>query len=107
MFESTQHTFPNYLRYYNFLFYLHVKIHIREDGIEIGVGTTLTKLVEFFKHHMQKLPEHQKRGPAAIINQLKYFAGTQIRNVATIGGNIATASPTSDLNPVWAALVFI
>lgn len=66
----------------------------------------MTKLAEFLKQHIQTLPEHKKRGPAAIINQLKYFAGTQIRNVATIGGNIATASPTSDLNPLWAALVF-
>lgn len=32
-----------------------------------------------------------------------YFAGRQIRNTASVGGNIATASPISDLNPVWVA----
>lgn len=36
----------------------------------------------------------------AILDQLKWFAGNQIRNVASFGGNIGTASPISDLNPV-------
>ncbi|KAG6822086.1 hypothetical protein H0H87_004424, partial [Tephrocybe sp. NHM501043] len=40
----------------------------------------------------------------AIRAQLRYFAGWQIRNVASVGGNIATASPISDLNPVWVAV---
>ena len=35
--------------------------------------------------------------------QLHWFAGAQIRNVASIGGNICTASPISDLNPLWVA----
>lgn len=39
----------------------------------------------------------------AIRTQLRYFAGWQIRNVASVAGNIATASPISDLNPVWVA----
>ena len=30
--------------------------------------------------------------------------GRQIRNTGTLGGNIATASPISDLNPLWMAL---
>lgn len=38
-----------------------------------------------------------------MLYQLKWFASNQIRNVACIGGNIATASPISDLNPVWIA----
>lgn len=29
--------------------------------------------------------------------------GRQIRNTGTLGGNIATASPISDLNPLWMA----
>lgn len=40
----------------------------------------------------------------AIHTQLRYFAGMQIRNVASVGGNIATASPISDLNPVWVSV---
>ena len=34
---------------------------------------------------------------------LRWFASTQIRNVACVGGNLATASPISDLNPLLAA----
>ena len=46
-----------------------------------------------------------KRGGVlkALSKQLRYFAGRQIRNVATLAGNIATASPISDLNPVLIA----
>jgi xanthine dehydrogenase/oxidase len=39
----------------------------------------------------------------AIRKQLRYFAGRQIRNVASLAGNIATASPISDANPVLLA----
>ena len=34
-----------------------------------------------------------------VLQMARWFAGTQIRNVASIGGNICTASPISDLNP--------
>lgn len=34
---------------------------------------------------------------------LHYFAGKHVRNMASVAGNIATASPISDLNPIWMA----
>lgn len=40
---------------------------------------------------------------AAILENLRWFAGPQIRSVATLGGNIATATSISDLNPIWIA----
>jgi xanthine dehydrogenase/oxidase len=40
----------------------------------------------------------------AVLENVRWFAGTQIRNVATIAGNIVTASPISDMNPVLVAL---
>ncbi|EFC38975.1 predicted protein [Naegleria gruberi] len=36
--------------------------------------------------------------------QCKWFASTPIRNVASIGGNIMTGSPISDLVPIWQSL---
>jgi xanthine dehydrogenase/oxidase len=39
----------------------------------------------------------------AMAKVLRYFAGRQIRNAASLGGNIATASPISDMNPVLMA----
>lgn len=37
-------------------------------------------------------------------DMLRFFSGTQIRNVACLGGNLVTASPISDMNPVLASL---
>lgn len=39
-----------------------------------------------------------------ISQMLRWFASTQIRNVACLGGNLATASPISDMNPMLACL---
>ena len=50
------------------------------------------------------LPEAKTRGFKALLDNIKYFAGRQIRNVSAISGNICTASPISDLNPVLVAL---
>ncbi|GMH77592.1 hypothetical protein TL16_g07465 [Triparma laevis f. inornata] len=41
--------------------------------------------------------------PFAIHNMLRWFASTQIRNTASLAGNLATASPISDMNPLLAA----
>ncbi|KKK24499.1 hypothetical protein ARAM_002345 [Aspergillus rambellii] len=41
---------------------------------------------------------------SAIAKTLRYFAGRQIRNAASLAGNIATASPISDMNPVLLAV---
>lgn len=75
----------------------------KEDYLEIGGNVILTDLESI----ALKAVEHygQARGQvfAAIHKQLKYFAGRQIRNVGTPAGNLATASPISDLNPVLMA----
>jgi len=38
-----------------------------------------------------------------MLENMQWFAGEQIRNVATLAGNIVTASPISDLNPIFVA----
>lgn len=39
-----------------------------------------------------------------IHDMLRWFASTQIRNVACLGGNLVTASPISDMNPMLATM---
>jgi len=52
----------------------------------------------------KETPHFSMRGAVAMRNMLRWFASTQIRNVATLAGNVATASPISDMNPVLLAL---
>jgi carbon-monoxide dehydrogenase medium subunit len=59
-------------------------------GIRFGAGTYLTDLM----HH----PEFAAQCPAAV-ESAKQFASPQIRNRATVGGNIGNASPAADMVP--------
>nr|KYP58492.1 Xanthine dehydrogenase [Cajanus cajan] len=75
----------------------------KDDGIEIGAAVRLSDLLNFFRKVATERAVHETSSCKAFIEQLKWFAGTQIRNVASVGGNICTASPISDLNPLWMA----
>lgn len=68
----------------------------------LAANTPLTELEAICKKVFAKLG---KRAMAleALRRQLRYFAGRQIRNVASLAGNIATASPISDASPVLIA----
>lgn len=73
------------------------------EGIRFGASVTLTTLEEVLSEACRSMPEFKTRWFTAILHMLKWFAGHQIRNVGAIGGNIMTASPISDLNPVLMA----
>ncbi|XP_038045060.1 xanthine dehydrogenase/oxidase-like [Patiria miniata] len=75
------------------------------SGVRIGASVSLTSVGDYMKEIIQEEPEHKTRVFAAIVEMLRWFAGHQIRNVACIGGNIATGSPISDLNPLLMAAV--
>ncbi|KAK7335800.1 hypothetical protein VNO80_27854 [Phaseolus coccineus] len=75
----------------------------KDDGIEIGAAVRLSDLMTFLKKAANERAAHETLSCKAFIEQLKWFAGTQIRNAASVGGNICTASPISDLNPLWMA----
>lgn len=74
-----------------------------DNAVVIGAALNLTMVKELFTGLNSSLPAWKTEGVRAVLYQLKWFASNQIRNVACIGGNIATASPISDLNPVWIA----
>lgn len=93
---------------YKFLVYpVRVKqlteVTVKDEGIKIGSAVTLTELQEILQDQINKEPEHETRVYRAIVEMLHWFAGTQIRNVASVGGNIQTGSPISDLNPIFIA----
>ncbi|GAC99094.1 xanthine dehydrogenase/oxidase [Pseudozyma hubeiensis SY62] len=73
-----------------------------ERGITVGANLSLTDLVRQLKAE-RPASTYAQQVKRAILDNLAYFASNQIRNVATLAGNIATASPISDLNPVWVA----
>jgi xanthine dehydrogenase/oxidase len=72
--------------------------------MEFGAATTITN----FQAQLQSFVDENKNsnvtGFQSLLDNIKYFAGKQIRNVSAIAGNICTASPISDLNPVLVAL---
>ena len=60
-------------------------------GLIPGAGVTLTRL----QAKLSEWNDQELDGGIcqSLIDQLKYFASTQIRNVASLGGNIVNASP--------------
>ncbi|KAL5567147.1 hypothetical protein UlMin_030311 [Ulmus minor] len=78
-------------------------LHVKDDGIEIGAAVRLSDLMKVLRKVVKERAANETSSCMAFIEQLKWFAGTQIKNVASVGGNICTASPISDLNPLWMA----
>lgn len=75
----------------------------QDDHLEIGGNVILTDLEAIALQAVKHYGPVRGQVFSAIHKQLKYFAGRQIRNVGTPAGNLATASPISDLNPVFVA----
>jgi xanthine dehydrogenase/oxidase len=76
---------------------------LNKDHVEIGGNITLTDLETVCQEALAKYGEARGQIFSAMYKQLRYFAGRQIRNVGTPAGNLVTASPISDLNPVFMA----
>jgi xanthine dehydrogenase/oxidase len=72
------------------------------DELVIAANTPLTEVEAICQSLFTKLGQRASV-LEAVRKQLRYFAGRQIRNVASLAGNIATASPISDINPVLMA----
>ena len=69
------------------------KIEVRGSQIEVGSAVPLEKLRKFMADRHPSLSELLRR-----------FGSVQIRNTATLGGNIANASPIGDSPPAMIAL---
>ena len=75
----------------------------KDDHLEIGGNVVLTDLEDICLKAVNHYGPIKGQPFKAIHKQIRYFAGRQIRNVGTPAGNLATASPISDLNPVFVA----
>ncbi|HUQ17776.1 MAG TPA: FAD binding domain-containing protein [Candidatus Saccharimonadales bacterium] len=64
----------------------------RNGTMRLGAGVTFTTILE------------QECGSVALREAARTVGSPQIRNAATIGGNVATSSPAGDSLPVLAAL---
>ncbi|XP_068632331.1 xanthine dehydrogenase-like [Battus philenor] len=75
---------------------------VLETGINIGSVVTLTESMNILR---EAIVNNKGRAKVmkALLDMMYWFAGNQIRNVATIVGNVITASPISDLNPILLA----
>ncbi|XP_028836071.1 aldehyde oxidase 6 isoform X1 [Denticeps clupeoides] len=73
------------------------------QGVSIGAGSSLAAVRAELESLVKELPEEHAELYRALLLQLGSLAGPQIRSVATLGGNVVSAYPNSDLNPVLAA----
>ena len=73
------------------------------SALRIGASVTINALKKFIEKTCRGASSARERGLWAFRDMLVWFASNQIRNVASIAGNIVTASPISDLNPMLLA----
>ncbi len=69
------------------------KIEVKDDVLIFGAGVTYTEIQEYLSKFFPFLDSYWDR-----------IAGWQVRNMGTIGGNIANGSPIGDTPPVLIAL---
>ncbi|MBV0913865.1 xanthine dehydrogenase small subunit [Anianabacter salinae] len=69
------------------------RIDITDDGVRIGAGATLSQL-------------HAAMGDLhpSLAEMIRRYGSVQVRNAATVGGNIANGSPIGDSPPALIAL---
>lgn len=81
-------------------------VTVNDDGPWLTMGSCCPLSV--IQQSCRTLAENQsdswKRTCMPIHDMLRWFASTQIRNVASLGGNLVTASPISDMNPILACM---
>ncbi|XP_070092658.1 xanthine dehydrogenase/oxidase isoform X10 [Equus caballus] len=74
-----------------------------EEGISFGASCPLSCVEKTLLDAVAQLPTHKTEVFRGVLEQLRWFSGKQLKSVASIGGNVITASPISDLNPVFMA----
>lgn len=79
------------------------KVTQKSEGVCVGAGCSMSVLKSVLERSIKDFPPENTHMFQALLQQINLVGGQQIRNVATLGGNIASAYPNSDLTPVLAA----
>lgn len=79
------------------------ELQVVANGLRVGASVTLSNLQDQLEEMIAREEKWKTRIFKAIVKMLHFFAGKQIRNVASVGGNIMTGSPISDLVPIFMA----
>ncbi len=69
------------------------EINVSQDALKIGACVSYTEMLPLIQKHFPQLAECWNR-----------IGGEQVRNMGTIGGNIANGSPIGDTPPAFIAL---
>eukprot|EP00300_Choanocystis_sp_HF-7_P021075 c20731_g1_i2.p1 GENE.c20731_g1_i2~~c20731_g1_i2.p1 ORF type:complete len:1155 (+),score=277.93 c20731_g1_i2:26-3490(+) len=78
-------------------------LELTNAGLSVGASVTYTRLLNQLRNLIQTRPEHETRFFVGMVSMLRWWASTQIRNVASVGGNVCTASPICDMTPLYVA----
>uniref|UniRef100_A0A8C8VRY5 xanthine dehydrogenase n=1 Tax=Peromyscus maniculatus bairdii TaxID=230844 RepID=A0A8C8VRY5_PERMB len=72
------------------------------SGLTLGAGLSLDQVKDILADVVRKLPEEKTQTYRALLKHLRTLAGSQIRNMASLGGHIVSRHLDSDLNPLLA-----
>ncbi|CAG9769816.1 unnamed protein product [Ceutorhynchus assimilis] len=79
------------------------QLTVIETGVKIGASASIYDIDCFLKEQIQKHPEYKTKIYQELVQMFQWFAGKQIRSVGSLGGNIMTGSPISDIIPILLA----
>ncbi|KAM7104170.1 aldehyde oxidase [Molossus nigricans] len=77
-------------------------VNYAHNGLILGAGLSLAQVKDVLTDAILKLPEEKTQTYRALLKHLGTLAGSQIRNMASLGGHIVSRHLDSDLNPLLA-----
>ncbi|RXG69953.1 hypothetical protein Avbf_02444 [Armadillidium vulgare] len=79
------------------------ELRISDSFFEIGAAASISDIESFIKEKIKEIPESKSKVLFSLSGMLKYFADRQIKNVASVAGNIMSGFSKSDFNTIFVA----